>query len=90
MFQFVFLYWLRTTTIIMYLFTLVKILQIFYAMTGDKKWVTYYNIKRKRLWLKTGEVAQTLAKTGMTDSNVLICVWWDCMVIVHYELLTKG
>ncbi|GFX23659.1 hypothetical protein TNCV_3596011 [Trichonephila clavipes] len=27
--------------------------------TGDEKWVTYYNIVRKRSWSKCGEAAQT-------------------------------
>ncbi|GFT44516.1 hypothetical protein TNCV_72221 [Trichonephila clavipes] len=35
-------------------------------VTGDEKWVTYYNIVRKRSWSKCGEAAQTVAKTGLT------------------------
>ncbi|GFX46216.1 hypothetical protein TNCV_2298651 [Trichonephila clavipes] len=37
-------------------------------VTKDEKWVTYYNIVRKQSWSKCGEVAQTVAKPGLTAS----------------------
>ncbi|GFV59365.1 hypothetical protein TNCV_1706271 [Trichonephila clavipes] len=37
-----------------------------WMVTEDEKWVTYYNIVRKRSWLKCGEAAQTVAKPGLT------------------------
>ncbi|GFV85063.1 putative DD34D transposase [Trichonephila clavipes] len=46
-------------------------------VTGDEKWVTYYNIVRKRSWLKCGEAAQTVAQPGLTARKVLLCIWWD-------------
>ncbi|GFW92878.1 hypothetical protein TNCV_3495111 [Trichonephila clavipes] len=46
-------------------------------VTGDEKWVTYYNIVRKRSWSKCGEAAQTVAKLGLTARKVLLCIWWD-------------
>ncbi|GFX83672.1 hypothetical protein TNCV_349361 [Trichonephila clavipes] len=46
-------------------------------VTGDEKWVTYYNIVRKRSWLKCGEAAQAVAKPGLTAMKVLLCIWWD-------------
>ncbi|XP_040575887.1 histone-lysine N-methyltransferase SETMAR-like [Lepeophtheirus salmonis] len=54
---------------------------------SDEKWVTYDNIKRKRLWLKRGEPEQTLAKPGLTARKALLCVWWDWEGIIHFELL---
>ena len=45
--------------------------------TGDEKWVTYDNVKRKRSWSKSGEAAQTVAKPELTARKVLLCVWWD-------------
>ncbi|XP_043062966.1 histone-lysine N-methyltransferase SETMAR-like isoform X1 [Drosophila yakuba] len=33
-------------------------------VTGDEKWITYDNIKRKRSWSKAGESSQTVAKPG--------------------------
>ncbi|GFV15441.1 uncharacterized protein TNCV_4834671 [Trichonephila clavipes] len=35
-------------------------------VTGDKKWVTYFNIVRKRSWTKCGEATQTVAKPELT------------------------
>ncbi|GFV99958.1 hypothetical protein TNCV_3567491 [Trichonephila clavipes] len=31
-------------------------------VTGDEKWVTYYNIVQKRSWSKYGEATQTVAR----------------------------
>ncbi len=59
-------------------------------VTGDEKWVTYDNVKRKRSWSKSGEAAQTVAKPGLTARKVLLCVWWDWQGIIHYELLPYG
>ena len=44
-------------------------------VTGDEKWVTYDNVKRKRSWSKSGEGAQTVAKPGLTARKILLCVW---------------
>ncbi|GFU70822.1 mariner transposase [Trichonephila clavipes] len=56
-------------------------------VTGDEKWVTYDNIVRKRSWSKRGEVAQTVAKPGLTARKVLLCIRWDWKRIIYYELL---
>ncbi|GFW40486.1 hypothetical protein TNCV_1020431 [Trichonephila clavipes] len=47
------------------------------TVTGDEKWVTYYNIVRKRSWPKCGEAAQTVAKSGLMVRKVLLCIWSD-------------
>ena len=59
-------------------------------VTGDEKWITYENLKRKRSWSKRGEPAQTIAKPGLTARKVLLCVWWDWKGVIHYELLNYG
>jgi len=59
-------------------------------VTGDEKWVTYDNVRRKRSWSKSGEAAQTVAKPGLTARKVLLCVWWNWQGIIHYELLPYG
>ena len=59
-------------------------------ITGDEKWVTYDNVKRKRSWSKGSEPAQTVAKPGLTARKVLLCVWWDWQGIIHHELLPYG
>ncbi|GFU96077.1 hypothetical protein TNCV_2564851 [Trichonephila clavipes] len=43
-------------------------------VTGDEKWVTCYNIVRKRSWSKCDEAAQTVAKPGLTARKVLLCI----------------
>ncbi|GFY35661.1 mariner Mos1 transposase [Trichonephila clavipes] len=59
-------------------------------VTGDKQWVTYDNIVRKRLWSKRSEAAQTVARPGLTSKKVLLCIWWDWKGIIYYELLPYG
>ncbi|GFU73798.1 hypothetical protein TNCV_554261 [Trichonephila clavipes] len=48
-----------------------------WMMTGDEKWVTNYNIVRKRSWSKCGRAAQTVANLGLTARMFLLCIWWD-------------
>ncbi|GFU35906.1 histone-lysine N-methyltransferase SETMAR [Trichonephila clavipes] len=48
-----------------------------WIVTGDEKWVTYYNIVRTQSWSKCGEAAQTVAKPGLTARKVLLRIWWD-------------
>ncbi|GFV42015.1 mariner transposase [Trichonephila clavipes] len=52
-------------------------------VTGDEKWVTYYNVVRKRSWSKCGEAAQP----GLTTRKVLLCIWWDWEGIIYYEFM---
>ncbi|GFV23684.1 histone-lysine N-methyltransferase SETMAR [Trichonephila clavipes] len=54
---------------------------------GDEKWVTYYNIVRKRSWSKRDEATQTVVKPGLTARKVLLCIRWDWKGIIYYELL---
>jgi len=54
-------------------------------ITGDEKWVTYENIKRKRSWSKADNPPQTITKPELTKIKVLLSVWWDWKGIVHYE-----
>ncbi|GFV91349.1 histone-lysine N-methyltransferase SETMAR [Trichonephila clavipes] len=43
-------------------------------VTGDEKWVTYDNIRRKRSWSRRSEAAQTVAKLGLTSRKVLLSI----------------
>ncbi|GFX78241.1 histone-lysine N-methyltransferase SETMAR [Trichonephila clavipes] len=49
-------------------------------VTGDKKWVTYDNIMRKRSWSKRGEAAQTMGQTLNSDLS--------CQRLNHLKLAT--
>jgi [histone H3]-lysine36 N-dimethyltransferase SETMAR len=59
-------------------------------ITGDEKWITYDNIKRKRSWSNGNQLAQTMSKPELTARKVLLCVWWDWQGIIYYELLPYG
>ncbi|XP_025163175.1 histone-lysine N-methyltransferase SETMAR-like, partial [Harpegnathos saltator] len=59
-------------------------------VTGDEKWVTYENNRRKRSWSKHSQPVQTIAKPELTVKKVLLCVWLDWEGIIHYELLPSG
>ncbi|GFT71413.1 hypothetical protein TNCV_970891 [Trichonephila clavipes] len=52
-------------------------------VTGDEKWVTYYNIVRKLSCSKCGEAAQTAAKPELSARKVLLCIWWDWKGIIY-------
>ncbi|GFV25539.1 histone-lysine N-methyltransferase SETMAR [Trichonephila clavipes] len=52
-------------------------------VTGDEKWVTYYNIVQKGSWSKCGEAAQTVAKPGLIARKVLLRIWWDWKGIIY-------
>jgi len=55
--------------------------------SGNKKWITYDNNIQKKLVKVIGEAPQTVAKSWLTPRKVMLRVWWDWKVIVHYELL---
>ena len=59
-------------------------------ITGDEKWITYNNNVQKSSWLKQSEAPQTVAKPGLTARKIMLCVWWDWIGLVHYELLPLG
>ncbi|GFU75726.1 putative DD34D transposase [Trichonephila clavipes] len=59
-------------------------------VTGDEKWVTYYNIVRKRSWSKCGEAAQTVTKPGLMARRALLCIWRDWKGLIYNELLPYG
>jgi len=41
-------------------------------ITDDEKWITYDNPTRKRSdWIKKGEKAQAIAKSGLTRKKVM-------------------
>ncbi|GFV65901.1 mariner Mos1 transposase [Trichonephila clavipes] len=58
-------------------------------VTGDEKWVTYYNIVRERSWSKCGELVQMVAKPGLTARKVQMCNWWDSLDQKRTELSNR-
>jgi histone-lysine N-methyltransferase SETMAR len=59
-------------------------------VTCDEKWVYYDNTSRKKSWSLSGECSQFVAKRGLTNKKVLLCVWWDIRGIVYLEFLKSG
>jgi histone-lysine N-methyltransferase SETMAR len=59
-------------------------------VTGDEKWVLYVNAKRTNQWLFPGQTPVPTAKPGLHPQKVLLCVWWDCIGVIHFEVLEMG
>lgn len=47
------------------------------------------NVQRKRTWKEAAEGAESVTKAGLHPMKVLLCVWWDCKGIIHFELFLR-
>ena len=56
-------------------------------VTGDEKWCLYVNIKRRRSWVDADATPEPQSKAGLHPRKIMLCVWWDCKGVIHYELL---
>ena len=59
-------------------------------MTGDEKWILYYNVEGKRLWGKLNEPPPTTPKAGLHPKKVMVCIRWDRKGVLYYELLPEN
>ena len=48
------------------------------------------DLVQQRTAIKELEKAEPIAKAGLHPMKVLLCVWWDCRGIIHFELLRQG
>lgn len=59
-------------------------------VTGDEKWIRFDNPKRKKSWVKPGQPSTSTAKPELHQNKIMLCIWWDQLGVVHYELLASG
>ena len=56
-------------------------------ITGDKKWITYENIIRKRAYCEPRKPSPSTSKPNLTLNKRMLCKWWDIRGPINYELL---
>lgn len=59
-------------------------------VTGDEKWITYRNFRRKRSWCKSDESPQAIPKRDIHEKKVMLSVWWDWQGVIFFELMPKN
>lgn len=58
-------------------------------VTGDEKWCLYVNLKHKKAWVSPQKQPQPRVKPEVHQCKILLCVWWDQVGVIHYEMLPK-
>lgn len=56
-------------------------------VTGDEKWIHYDNPKRRATWGYPGHASSSTAKANIHGEKIMLCIWWDQLGVVYYELL---
>lgn len=56
-------------------------------VTGDEKWIRYDNPKRRKSWGLPGHASSSTAKPNINGAKLMLCIWWDQLGVVYYELL---
>ena len=59
-------------------------------VTGNKKWVLYINMAKKRQWLSENEDPVPTPRAGPHPQKVLFSVWWNCHGVLYFELFDEG
>ncbi|VVC29529.1 Transposase, type 1,Winged helix-turn-helix DNA-binding domain [Cinara cedri] len=59
-------------------------------VTGDKKWIHHGNPKQKKSWGLPGHSSTSTVNPNIHGSKLMLCIWWDKLGVVYYELLQPG
>lgn len=57
---------------------------------GDEKWIYFRNPNKKEQWLLPGDAGTPVVQQSRYDRKVMICVWWNCDGVVHWEFVPGG
>ena len=58
-----------------------------HIVTGIEKWIHYHNSRRKKSWRPPGYASTSTAKPNIDGKELFLCIWWDQLSIMYYELL---
>lgn len=59
-------------------------------VTGDEKWIQYDNPKRRATYGYPGHASSSTAKPNIHGQKIMLCIWWDQVGVVYYELLNPN
>ena len=54
-----------------------------------EKWYLFINMKQHKGWLSHGKQATPCIKQILHLRKTMLCMWWNCEEIIHYELFEK-